>query len=179
MTIHGEIAPDIGYDALYELEHIAYDYVFITPRRTPLMRVAESAMRASQRVKTEAARKSYQHATSFLFPLYALDDGECEFQRVPRLEMFNLKVLNPRTSYDKRMHGRRWHTKDWDEICAILKPVTVDWISRKQIERALSVRHSTMAIWLQRALDEGRIEKRIGRGYHNNVVLEYKWNANA
>jgi hypothetical protein len=150
-------------DSICELEHIAYDYVFITPPRTTKMQIAEAAMRASQRVDTPAAKKSYAHATQYLFPLYALDEGDCDYQRVLRPEMLGLTELKPRKVYNAKLHGRRWHNKPWLEVLAHLKSFMSadEWLTRHQLRALMAVNNKALSDWLKRATVEGEIERRL------------------
>jgi len=149
-------------DVIYAFEHIAYNYVFITPPRTPIMKVAEAAMRASQRVNTEAAKRSYLRSTEFLFPLYALEDGDCDFQRMLRPEMLGLVELKPRKVYNSKLHGRRWHNKPWPEVLAHLKSFlsTEEWLTRLQLRVLMAVNTKALSAWLKQAAAEGAIERR-------------------
>ena len=150
-------------DMIYAFEHIAYNYVFITPPRTPIMRVAESAMRASQRVSTEAARRSYIRSTEFLFPLYAMDDGDSDYMCILRPEMLGLTELPPRKVYNKRVHGRRWHNKPWPEVLAHLQSFlsTDYWLDRHRLRALMEVSTQRLIWWLKQAVAEKAIEKRM------------------
>lgn len=149
-------------DSICKLEHIAYDYVLITPLRTPIMRIAEAAMRASQRSTTEAAKRSYHHSTEFLFPLYALDEGNCDFERMLRPEMLGLSEARPRKVYNAKVHGRRWYNKPWSEVLVHLKSFLSDdeWLTRPQLRAIMAINNKALSNWLKQASAEGEIERR-------------------
>jgi len=163
-------------DEIYAYEHIAYDYVFITPSRSPIMRVAEAAMRAGQRINTEAAKRSYIHSTEFLFPLYAMESGDSNYIRVLRPEMLGLDTPIIVKRYDKHLHGRRWYNQPWCDILSYLKSfLHADyWLDRHQLRALMQVRNDILMRWLKRAVAEHAIEKRTVNIYRGGDTPQYR-----
>jgi hypothetical protein len=161
---------------IYRLEHIAYDYTFVRPPRTPLMQVAEAAMRASQRVNTEAAKRSYYRSTEYLFPLYALEDGDCNYVRMLRPEILGLTELRPRKIYNAAIHGRRWYNKAWPEILEHLKSFlsTEYWLNRHQLRALMAVGTPKLIQWLRRAENEEAVEVRRVHVTGGNYQPQYR-----
>lgn len=162
--------------SIYELEHIAYNYVFIAPPKTPQMACAESAIRAAKRVRNEAATKSMRQAQEYLGVMRKLDPHDCDFERILRPEMLDMLELPPRKVYDTQLHGRRWQNKTWPEILEFVYGAldTEEWRNRHQIQRLLSVNTKTVRDWLLLLREEPSIEWRTIRTTGNNQQPQYR-----